>query len=178
MHDGTVHGSTVRICQKENAYVQMIKQLIEGAGGRAWTYREGRRRDLFVVEFSRSFLRSYRLRSRGDAVSYARGFFDAEGGVPASTRAYPYIYFAQKGRLELEELREILECLGIACGRIHLPSARADPDYWRFYVSHRSHERFARIIGSWHARKAPILGAMAGRKSNQVRARPTRAERP
>jgi len=144
----------------------MIEQLIERAGGRAWTYREGRRRELFVVEFSFSFIKSHRLASSCDAVNYARGFFDAEGGVPAFAGASPYIYFAQKDRGELERLHEILERLGIACGAIHQPSVSADPDYWRFYVRHASHKRFARVIGSWHPRKAPILEAIGRRRFN------------
>ncbi len=72
-------------------------------------------------------------------IEYARGYFDAEGGLPASTTSEPYIYFAQRNREDLEELRDILVRLGIACGRIHNPSRRADPRYWRFYVSRKSH---------------------------------------
>lgn len=157
MHDGTVHGTTVRISQREESYVKRVRQLIEGAGGKAWTYREGKDRALFVVEFSYSFVASHRLVSRNDCVNYVRGFFDAEGGVPANPKAEPYIYFAQKNRNELEELREMLGQLGIACGKLHLPSAAADPDYWRFYVRRRSHGRFARVVGSSHPRKGPIL---------------------
>ena len=51
MHDGTLHGSTVRISQKEETYVQMVKTLIIRSGGHAWVYREGAERALFIVEF-------------------------------------------------------------------------------------------------------------------------------
>ena len=138
----------------------MVKRLIEGAGGRAWTYREGKERALFVVEFASSFVKAHHVVTRSDSVSYARGFFDAEGGVPADPQDPPYIYFAQKNRKDLEELWGLLRLLGISCGRIHQPSVRADPDYWRFYVSHSSHIRFARLVGSWHPRKMRILEQM------------------
>lgn len=161
MHDGCVHGSTVRICQKEESYVAMIKALILDSGSRAWTYREGKLRNLFVVEFSHSFVKGHQILTPRDIIHYARGFFDAEGGVPSDVRSYPYIYFAQKDRAELQDLRNLLLTLGIVCGTMHRPSRRADPEYWRFYVSRESHSRFARAVGSWHPRKGPILEAIA-----------------
>ncbi len=161
MHDGTIHGRTVRISQKEERYVVLIERLIEANGGRAWTYQEGRSRAVHVVEFSYSFVAGHRLSSRSDRVRYARGFFDAEGGVPARSTDPPYVYFAQKERDELEALRALIEGLGVACGRIHNPSVAADPDYWRFYVRHVALQKFARTIGSWHPRKAPILARLA-----------------
>ncbi len=160
MHDGTVHGSTVRISQKEESYVRMIKALILGSGGHAWVYREGASRALFVVEFSRSFLGGFRPSTHGDFASYVRGFFDAEGGIPRDPAKGSYLYFAQKDRAALRELRDILEGFGIGCGKMHRPSARVDPWYWRFYVSRGSHRRFERLVGSWHPRKQPILRAM------------------
>ena len=163
MHDGTIHGSTVRICQKERSYVAMIKSMIESSGGRAWLYREGKDRNLFVVEFSRSFLGPHELRTRRDSVSYVRGFFDAEGGVPSNARSEPYIYFAQKDEVELKNLWRLVQALGITCGAMHRPSERVDPEYWRFYICRRSHYRFARLVGSWHPRKGPILEAMTRR---------------
>ena len=161
MHDGTLHGSTVRISQKEETYVQMVKTLIIRSGGHAWVYREGAERALFIVEFSRSFLGPFRPSTIEDLASYARGFFDAEGGVPRDPAKGPYLYFAQKDRAGLWELRGILERLGIACGKMHRPSAHVDPKYWRFYVSRDSHRRFEQVVGSWHPRKAPILRALA-----------------
>ncbi len=141
--------------------MMLIERLIEANGGRAWTYREGRTRALYVVEFSHSFVASHRLSSRNDRVHYARGFFDAEGGIPACSADPPYVYFAQRKRGELEGLRGLIENLGVACGRIHNPSVAADPEYWRFYVRRASLRRFARIIGSWHPRKVPILARLA-----------------
>lgn len=160
MHDGTVHKSTVRISQKEKSYVQMVRDLTIASGGHAWVYREGARRALYVVEFSHSFLGQFRPRTNGDIASYARGFFDAEGGMPRDPATEPYLYFAQKDEASLRDLRNILGQLGIACGKLHRPSARADPAYWRFYVSRKSFRQFRRVVGSWHPRKAPVLCAM------------------
>jgi len=161
MHDGTTRPRTLRISQREEAYVLFLKDLITGSGGRAWTYREGKERQLYVVEFSASFLGSPAVRNRTQMIYYVRGYFDAEGGIP-SRPGNPYIYFAQKNREDLLELRKMLGRLGVHCGRLHNPSRRVDSDYWRFYVSRRSHRRFARLIGSWHPRKAPLLQRMVG----------------
>lgn len=160
MHDGTVRLRTVRIAQKEEAYVLLLQKLIKASGGRAWTYREGRTRQLYVVEFSRSFIGPHRICTQQDMIAYIRGYFDAEGGIPSDPSSAPYIYFAQKDRRDLEELRGYLLQLGISCGRLHNPSRRADPEYWRFYVSRQSHRRFAELIGSWHPRKAELLRMM------------------
>jgi len=37
-----------------------------------------------------------------------------------------------KDQLELLKVRNILEEASISCGRIHNPSVKMDPDYWRF----------------------------------------------
>ncbi len=160
MHDGTVRPRTLRISQKEEAYVLLLRGLIEASGGKAWTYREGRTRQLYVVEFSRSFIGAHRIRTRQDVVDYVRGYFDAEGGIPSNPFNAPYIYFAQKNRRDLEEVRGYLLRLGISCGRVHNPSRGVDPKYWRFYISRQAHRRFAKIVGSWHPRKAELLRMM------------------
>lgn len=159
MHDGTRHGTTLRIGQREEAYVLFLKALIEGCGGKAWTYREGKERNLFIVEFSASFLGVVHIRSLEDRMHYARGYFDAEGGVP-STSEGRYLYFAQKDRQDLARLRTILLGLGLCCGRLHNPSRAEDPDYWRFYLSRQSIAKSSRLIGSWHPRKEWALRNM------------------
>ena len=160
MHDGTIRARTLRISQREKAYVLFLRGLIIANGGNAWIYREGRTRQLYVVEFSKTFLGSPRVRTRGEMIDYVRGYFDAEGGIPSVPSSEPYVYFAQKNRRDLEGVRRILIRLGIACGKIHNPSRREDPNYWRFYVSRRSIRRFAELVGSWHPRKAEALRMM------------------
>lgn len=160
LHDGTVRRRTIRISQREESYVLFLKRLVGQLGARAWTYREGKNRNLYVVEFRRSLLVGSAIRTLTDKIDYARGYFDAEGGVPADPTAEPYLYFAQKNLEDLWELRTMLVEIGIRCGRIHNPSCRAAPEYWRFYVSRKSIPGFARIIGSWHPRKSKILSGM------------------
>jgi LAGLIDADG-like domain len=88
-----------------------------------------------------------------EGLAYVRGFFDAEGGMPCSQQSRLYLQFTQKSRGSLEVLVEILESWNIHCGRIHNPSAGVDPEYWRFYVRARSHERYMTFVNSWHPRK-------------------------
>jgi hypothetical protein len=103
------------------------------------------------------------LVSSDDRLAYARGYFDAEGGIPRSPRSRFYVQFVQKDRTDLDELRLILERQGIACGRLHNPSSSVDPDLWRFYVLARSHEDFIERVGSWHPRKRCLLEARMAR---------------
>jgi hypothetical protein len=50
--------------------------------------------------------------------------------VPA---ARLYLQLTQKNRESLDALKDILESWHIECGRIHNPSHRVDPNYWRFF---------------------------------------------
>lgn len=90
-------------------------------------------------------------------MAFARGYFDAEGGVPVQQSSRFYIQLVQKDHSDLDRLRRILEQAGICCGRLHNPSRRSDPDYWRFYILAASHQDFIRVIGSWHPRKRQLL---------------------
>jgi len=83
-------------------------------------------------------------------MDYARGYFDAEGGMPRRSEARLYLQLTQKDRHNLEAVHRILENRGIQCGRIHNPSHRVDPNYWRFYVKATSHKSFMALVGSWH----------------------------
>ena len=157
-HDSTFsrrHGTT-RYCQADREWLEVLGELLAGLGTRSWIYREGRFREVWVLECS--------WRPPGDAFSdvaarraYARGYFDAEGGVPRSPKARFYIQLVQKDRGDLEQLRDFLVQDQIRCGRLHNPSRRADPEYWRFYVAAGSHRRFIRQVGSWHPRKRARL---------------------
>lgn len=80
--------------------------------------------------------------------AYARGYFDAEGGIPRDSKARFYVQLTQKNRDDLVDLRRRFERLGLNCGRLHVPSASVDPDYWRFYVATRSHDRFIQEVSS------------------------------
>ncbi len=70
------------ISQREEPYVLFLKGLILRDGGRAWTYREGKARDLYVMEFSRAFLDGHVIRTHRDVVDYVRGYFAAKVESP------------------------------------------------------------------------------------------------
>lgn len=163
LHDGTYNAlhQTHRYSQKGTDWLELLSRLLEELGHRSWLYREGRNREVYVLETAASFLDvNYDpdlLGSEVEAASYVRGYFDAEGGMPRSSSVRFYLQLSQKNRAELAKVKAILERLEIACGKIHNPSHSVDPDYWRFYVRTKSHQMFARVIGSWHPRKRPLL---------------------
>ena len=158
LRDGTCsrHG-THRIGQSDREWLVLIAKILDALGHRSWSYREGRERSFWVLETSAPFLSTRfdasPLVGQLQGLAYARGYFDADGGMPRDPDARLYFQMTQKDRGNLEVVREILESHGIACGRMHNPSVRVDPEYWRFFVRTGSHERFARLVGSWHPRK-------------------------
>jgi hypothetical protein len=163
LHDGTkshLHG-THRISQKGTEWLERLRAMLAVMGHRSWLYREGKDRDVHVLETSASFLEidfdPDLLATTAERIAYVRGYFDAEGGLPRSAEARFYVQFTQKDRDELEKVKAILVSLGIACGKLHNPSSAVDPDYWRFYVRARSYQTFAAVVGSWHPRKETLL---------------------
>lgn len=153
LHDSTERKTTYRISQKSEKFVRLIAQGIKNLGRKSWVYREGKTRDVYVVEFSKSLLKGFRITTRQDKVDYIRGYFDAEGGITKSTKVRYYIYFCQKDKKDLEQVKSYLEELSISCGAIHNPSKKVDPHYWRFYVLANSWKDFANKIGSLHPEK-------------------------
>jgi hypothetical protein len=149
--------STHRIGQKERGWLELLGAAFEVLGHRSWIYREGKSREYWILETTASFLSlkydASPLVGTREGLLYARGYFDAEGGMPRNSEARLYLQYTQKDRTELEVLLEILESWDIAGGRIHNPSYAVDPNYRRFYVRARSHERFMTLVGSWHPRK-------------------------
>src|SRR5256886_14593079 len=167
MPDGTTRRWTLRISQREEEYVIFLKSLILAKGRRAWTYREGLSRNLYVVEFAKRFLEGHRIRTRRETIHYVRGYFDAEGSVASPRASNPYLYFGQKDRLDLEELRSFLGELNVRCGIIHNPSRRVDPENWRFFLLPHILSRFATGVGLWDPREAVGLrrGLHQGRQT-------------
>ena len=158
--DGTFNRlhKTLRISQADARWLQILQVLFAKLGSRSWTYREGKR-DVWVIETTCRLDQSSSPSSDLERASFARGYFDAEGGIPRNQRDRFYVQFGQKDRVDLEKLRNILVQLGLDCGSLHNPSARIDPDYWRFSVLTRSHRTFLTRISSWHPRKRRILKA-------------------
>lgn len=157
LHDATERGTTYRLAQKNKEFIEFLAQGIRSLGRKAWVYKEGKRRNLWIVEFSKSLLKNIKIKSRQEKIDYIRGYFDAEGGIARSPKVRFYLYFAQKDLEDLEEVKKYLEELGIMCGKTHNPSKKVDPNYWRFFIRAKSYKDFARIIGSNHPEKRRLL---------------------
>ena len=142
--------SQEQIEEIQKGVTEPVPEMIHEMGHNAWIYREGKNRDMFVVEFSKKVVNNTNINNRHKKIDYIRGYFDAEGSIPRSENVRFYIYFSQKNKEDLEQLKSYITELGIMCGKTHNPSKRIDPKYWRFYVSCKSYEEFIEKIGSWH----------------------------
>ncbi|MDO8471280.1 MAG: LAGLIDADG family homing endonuclease [bacterium] len=161
LHDASLNKKKrYRFTQKGIEWLTLLKKLFQELGYKSWIYREGNR-EVYTLETLAKFLDfgfdPLTLSTDAERAAYIRGFFDAEGGVPRNAKADFYIQLVQKDRTKIEKLVDMLDILGISTGKIHNPSERVDPNYWRTYVSWRSHSDFASKIGSWHPLKAKIL---------------------
>lgn len=157
LYDASVRKTTYRIASKCNDFALTIKEGINLLGRKAWVYKEGKNRNLWIIEFSKSLLSNVKVLSLHDKIDFIRGFFDAEGGIAKSENVRFYLYFCQKDKKILDKIKGYLKELGIYSGVIHNPSVKADPNYFRFFINSRSYKDFARIIGSNHPEKALIL---------------------
>ena len=161
LHDASLNKrKRYRFTQKGLEWLSFLQEMFTELGCKSWTYREGMR-EVYTLETLAPFLDfkfdPLNLVTAEEKASYIRGFFDAEGGVPRGTQAKFYIQLVQKDRIKIIKIVHILALLGISCGKIHNPSKRVDPGYWRVFVSTKSHKDFARKIGSRHPIKAKIL---------------------
>lgn len=157
LHDATETRNTYRIASKTLEFCEFLSAVIHGLGSGAWIYREGKTRNLWIVEFPKSLLFGVKVKSREDKIDYIRGYFDAEGGIAKNPSVRYYLYFAQKNKTDLSKVKGYLEELGIVCGRTHNPSKDIDSNYWRFFIRARSYLDFAKIIGSDHPEKRQYL---------------------
>jgi len=121
MRDGTFNRlhKTIRIAQADIRWLKVLQSVIRRIGSRSWIYREGIRR-VWVIE-STCRLHALGLAAPWEAAAFARGYFDAEGGVPHETRGRFYIQITQKDRNDLGRVREVLESLGVRCGEASQP---------------------------------------------------------
>ena len=162
LHDATFSPNRrYRFSQKGTEWLFLLKDLLGKINYSSWLYREGRNREVFVLETLADFLDfafdPISLKDAPAKAAYVRGFFDAEGGVPHNSSNLFYIQLVQNSKPKLEALKKILSGLGIGTGHIHSPSKRVDPHYWRMYVSANSCSRFIREVGSWHPKKKKFL---------------------
>ena len=157
IHDATKRKTTYRIAQKNADFLKFVSGQMKLLGINSWIYKEGKLRNVWILEFSSKFLDGTKIVNKQDKIDYLRGYFDAEGGIAKLPSVRFYLYYCQKNKQELVQLKSYLENLGISCGVIHNPSVMRDPDFWRFYVATHSHAKFARTIGSLHPDKWPLL---------------------
>ncbi|MFA5776035.1 MAG: LAGLIDADG family homing endonuclease [Patescibacteria group bacterium] len=157
IHDSTTSRYTYRLCQKSLSFLESVQRGIQKMGSKAWIYKEGKSRNVYILEFAKSLLKDSAIASPTDKIDYIRGYFDAEGSVPRNLLTRYYIYFCQKDFNDLEQVRNYLLELGIECGKIHIPSISVDPNYYRFYILCNSWEKFGRFIGSFHNEKGKFV---------------------
>lgn len=163
LHDGTYNAlhRTFRFTQSNIQWLQRLQHMLARLGYASWIYREGKQRHVYALETTAAFLDIHfdplLLKTKYEQLAYIRGYFDAEGGIPRSLVASLYIQLCQKNHLELTKVKRLLENNGIRCGRIHNPSSRVDPLYWRFYISRGAHYDFMEKVSSWHPRKEKLF---------------------
>jgi len=162
LHDGTFSSNRrFRISQKGTEWLKVLQKLFGKLGYNSWIYKEGSDRKVYVLETLANFLdfkfNPLLLKEQKEKIGYIRGFFDAEGGIPRNSKARFYIQLVQNDKAKLEKLKKLLNDLGIKTGKIHNPSRRIDPDYWRMYILANSQNLFVKKISSWHPRKIRTL---------------------
>ena len=157
LHDATERKNTYRIATKNFNFAKVIREGIIKLNSKVWIYKEGKNRNLWIVKFSKSLLKEVNVKSKQNKIDYIRGYFDAEGGISQSSKVRFYIYFCQKDKIDLEEVKNYLIELGVSCGVTHNPSKKVDPNYWRFFIRSKSYKYFAKIISSDHPEKIKLL---------------------
>jgi len=153
LHDATynrIH-RTWRFSQSNIGWLKILQLILGKLGFKSWLYREGKERFVWILETTAKI--NPPIQTDREKIMYARGYFDSEGGMPKKQSDFLYFQFCQKNRSGLKKIRLILEELGIDCGAIHNPSRKVDADYWRFFVSRKSHNEFMQTIYSFHPRK-------------------------
>lgn len=157
LHDATERKTTFRIATKSFEFAKIIQEGIFNLNSKAWIYKEGKLRNLWIIEFSKSLLTKTQIKTSQNKLDYIRGYFDAEGGIAKNTSVRFYLYFCQKNKSDILRVKNYLEEFGISCGKVHNPSKKIDPNYWRFFISSKSYKDFAIKIGSSFPDKQKLL---------------------
>ena len=162
LHDASLNKQKrFRFAQKKREWLEMLSKMLKVLGYNSWIYREGKTRNVYILETLATFLdfrfNPLMLKSLDEQIAYLRGFFDAEGGIPHRLSDRLYIQLVQKNKSKLQKLKKLLISIGIYTGQIHNPSRNVDPDYWRFFILTKSQKDFIKIIGSWHPVKKEIF---------------------
>jgi intein-encoded DNA endonuclease-like protein len=157
LHDATFSSNRrFRFSQKGTGWLKFLQLLLGRIGYKSWIYKEGKTRSVYILETLAKFLdfkfNPSKLKSKQEKIGYIRGFFDAEGGIPKNGKRF-YIQLVQSNKKKLQQIKKVLNDLEIETGKIHNPSHRVDPEYWRMYIPVNSQRRFAKVINSWHPKK-------------------------
>ena len=161
LHDATFSSNRrFRFSQKGTGWLKFLQMLFRRIGYKSWVYKEGKTRSVYVLETLAKFLdfefNPLNLKSRQEKIGYIRGFFDAEGGIPKNGKRF-YIQLVQSNKKKLQQIKKVLKNLEIETGKIHNPSYRVDPKYWRMYVPANYQKKFAKVINSWHPKKTKVF---------------------
>ena len=102
LRDGTRSAMhrTHRFCQSQRDWLVVIGLALSSLGQKSWIYREGRNRNLWVLETSAKFLSldfdADDLVGTLYGLSYVRGYFDSDGGMPRDSKARLYFQLAKR----------------------------------------------------------------------------------
>ncbi|MEX2436836.1 MAG: LAGLIDADG family homing endonuclease [Candidatus Paceibacterota bacterium] len=159
-HDASLNkGKRFRFAQKYIEWLRLLRDFLDVLGYKSWIYKEGKNRNVFILETLADFI-DFDFNpsdlSEEEKIMYIKGFFDAEGSVPIKKGRF-YIQLSQKDYEKILLIKNLLNDLGIKSGKIHNPSRKVDPNYWRIYVLAKSHNKFAKLIGSFHPVKNNIF---------------------
>src|SRR3989344_5930438 len=153
-------GKRIRFSQKNKQWLVNLQSLLKQINCKSWIYKEGKHRNVYVLETLCKYLdfafNPSQLKNAVEKSFYIKGFFDAEGGIPHTKDAF-YIQLVQKNLDKIEKIKLLLSDLGIESGKIHNPSKKVDPDYWRIFISTKHHKKFAEIVNSYHPVKSKIF---------------------
>src|SRR5690242_21771865 len=92
---------TVRFGQKDRRWLEVLAGILSRLDIKSWLYREGCSREFWVLETCAPILRAEfepGTLEGNAALSFVRGYFDADGGMPRSPLVRLYFQFVQKNR--------------------------------------------------------------------------------
>lgn len=161
LHDASLNKNTrIRFAQKDRQWLLVLKRFLRQLHCNSWIYKEGKTRSVYVLETLCKDLDFHfnptALDTKQEKIMYLKGFFDAEGGVPHNNKRF-YIQLSQKNKEKILAIKLLLKDMGIESGKVHNPSVRVDPNYWRIFIATKHHQKFAKLIGSYHSQKNRIF---------------------
>ena len=171
-HDATIssrHG-TVRFGQADVEWLNVLRLLLKERGQKAWMYREGSTRSFWVLENVGADgwrIGPPALRRKSVVPVYARGYFDAEGGIPRNVAARFYIQFVQKDRSRYSRPADDPRRRGDCLWEVAPAEPRYRPSGLAVLCCSCLAAGFRVPRGLWHRRKRGLLVARFGEAGDQ-----------